>query len=109
MGKDEHKAERRAARRFEVSWDVAIEGAVSSGKRFNLAGKLKNLSSRGAFFLLAKRLKLGAGLDVEIHVPMKEKSWMKYSAKVVRVQKEESGFGVAVNFATTRPIFIERR
>jgi PilZ domain len=108
MSKDEHKAERRTARRFEVSWDVTIEGAAPGGKRFNQAGRLQNLSSQGAFFLLPKRVRLGKGLEVEIRVPMKEKSWMKYSARVVRVQEQASGFGVAVNFDTTRPIFKER-
>ena len=108
MGTSEYKKERRAARRFEVDWDIAVEGANQRGNRVAERGRLQNLSSNGAFFLLPKRLNLGATLEVEIRVPMKEKSLMKYSAKVVRVKKNESDFGVAVNFATARPTFIER-
>ena len=108
MEKSEHNEERRTARRFEVAWEIAVDGADRSGKRFNEAGTLQNLSSRGALFLLPRHVELGVSLDVEIRVPMKEKSWMKYSAKVVRVKKQAAYFGVAVNFATARPTFIER-
>src|ERR1041384_3889925 len=107
MGKSEHQEERRTARRFEVKWDIAV-GGDQRGKRFIETGSLQNLSSTGAFFLLPKRLKLGETIEDEIRVPMKEKSWMQYSTEVVRVQKHESQFGVAVNFATARPIFTER-
>jgi hypothetical protein len=108
MDKSDHSEERRAARRFEVTWAVAIKGKEQTGESFEEAGTLQNLSSRGAFFFLPKRVRLGARLEVEIRVPMKEKSWMKYSAKVVRVKRQKSDFAVAVNFATARPIFIER-
>ena len=106
--KTESNNERRAARRFEVGWDLAVEGTDQGGKRFSEAGTLQNLSSSGAFFLLPKRVKLGTTLEVEIRVPMKEKSWMKYSARIVRVKKQDSDYGVAVCFATARPVFIER-
>ncbi len=108
MDKSDHSEERRAARRFEVTWAIAIKGKDQAGERFDEAGTLQNLSSKGAFFFLPKRVRLGARLEVEIRVPMKEESWMKYSAKVVRVKGQKSVFGVAVNFATARPIFIAR-
>lgn len=108
MGKSDHSEERRTARRFEVTWAVVIKGKDEAGERFDETGTLENLSSKGAFFFLPKRVGLGTRLVVEIRVPMKEKSWMKYSAKVVRVNKQKSSFGVAVNFPTARPTFIER-
>ena len=108
MSKSDQSEERRAARRFEVTWAVAIKGKDQAGERFDEAGTLQNLSSRGALFFLPRPVRLGARLEVEIRVPMKEKSWMRYSAKVVRVEKQKSDFGVAVNFATARPTFIER-
>lgn len=108
MRKSEPNQERRTARRFEVAWDIAVEGADQTGKRYTEAGTLQNLSSRGALFLLPRRIELGESLEVEIRVPMKEKSWMKYSAKVVRIKKRAAHFGVAVNFASARPTFIER-
>ena len=108
MDKSEHSEERRVARRFEVTWAVVIKGKDQAGARFDETGTLQNLSSSGAFFFLPKRVRLGARLEVEIRVPMKEQSWMKYSAKVVRVNRQESNFGVAVSFPTARPIFIEQ-
>jgi hypothetical protein len=104
----DNSEERRAARRFEVAWDIAVQGVDTRGRQFNDAGALRNLSSSGALFLLPRRLKRGAMLEIEIRVPMKEKSWMKYAAKVVRVKKEDVHYGVAVNFATVRPTFTER-
>src|SRR5436189_3125519 len=106
--KNEFNEERRAARRFEVGWDLAVEVADQRGGRLSHKGMLQNLSSSGAFFLLPKRLKLGTTISVEIRVPMKEKSWMKYSAKIVRVKHQGSDYGVAVSFASARPVFIER-
>jgi|GEM_PF-1163135 len=108
MGKSDHNEERRTARRFEVTWAVVIKGKDPAGERFDETGTLQNLSSRGAFFSLPKRVGLGARLEIEIRVPMKEESWMKYSAKVVRVNRQESSFGVAVSFPSARPTFIER-
>lgn len=106
--KTEHQEERRAARRFEVGWELAVERADPKGRRFSQAGMLQNLSSSGAFFIFPKRVKVGTTLEVEIRVPMKEKSWMRYSAKIVRVKQHGSDYGVAVSFATARPAFIER-
>ncbi len=108
MGKSNHSEERRAARRFEVTWAVVIKGKDQAGERLDETGTLQNLSSRGAFVLLPNPVTLGARLELEIRVPMNEKSWMKYSAKVVRVQRHKSSLGVAVNFPTARPTFIER-
>jgi hypothetical protein len=108
MGKSDHSEERRTARRFEVTWAVVIKGKDQAGERFDETGTLQNLSSRGALFFLPRPVRLGTSLQVEIRVPMKEKSWMKYSAKVVRVEKQKSSFEVAVQFPTAKPIFIER-
>jgi hypothetical protein len=108
MGKTNYSDERRTARRFEVAWTVAIKGKDQAGERFDETGTLQNLSSRGALFFLPRGVRLGTSLQLEIRVPMKEKAWMKYSAKVVRVEKQESSFEVAVQFPTARPIFIQR-
>lgn len=108
MSKSDHSEERRTARRFPVTWAVVIKGKDQAGERFDETGTLRNLSSRGALFFLLRPVRLGTSLQVEIRVPMKEKSWMKYSAKVVRVEKQKSSFEVAVQFPTAKPIFIER-
>ena len=108
MSKSNHSEERRTARRFEVTWAVVIKGKDQAGARFDETGTLQNLSSRGALFFLPRPVRLGTSLQVEIRIPMKDKSWMKYSAKVVRVEKQKSSFEVAVRFPTAKPIFIER-
>jgi hypothetical protein len=108
MNKSDYSEERRIARRFEVTWAIAISGKDRAGERFDEGGTLQNLSSRGAFFFLAIPVRRGAMIVVEIRVPMKEKSWMQYTARVVRVKKQKCNFGVAVNFATARPTFIDR-
>jgi hypothetical protein len=108
MNRSDYSEERRIARRFEVTWAIAIKGKDQAGKRFDEAGTLQNLSSTGAFFFLPIPVRPGARIVVEIRLPMKEKSWMQYSAKVVRVKRQKSNFGVAVSFATARPIFVER-
>ena len=108
MGKSDHNEERRVARRFQVTWAVVIKGDDGSGERLDESATLQNLSSGGAFFFLPHPVRLGTRLDVEIQVPMKEGSWMKYSAKVVRVKRQEASFGVAVKFPSAKPTFIER-
>lgn len=108
MSMKDQSEERRTARRFEVTWAAVIKGKDQAGEGFDEEATLQNLSSRGALFLLPRPVKLGTNLQVEIRVPMKEKSWMKYSAKVVRVEKQKSRFGVAVTFPTAKPTFIER-
>lgn len=108
MGKSDQSDERRTARRFPVAWAVVIKGKDQAGERLNATGTLQNLSSKGALFFLPKHIGLGTRLQVEIRVPMKANSWMKYSAKVVRVERIKSRYGVAVAFPTAKPTFIER-
>lgn len=108
MGKSDQSEERRVGRRFEVSWAVVVRSDRGSGEHVDESTTLQNLSSVGAFFFLLHRVGLGASLDLEIRLPMKQGSWMKYSAKVVRVERQEASFGVAVKFPSARPTFIER-
>lgn len=108
MSENNYIEERRSAKRLEVGWDLAVAGTDHAGSRFKHAGALQNLSSNGAFFYLPKRVKRGATLEVEIRVPMNQKTWMKYSAEVVRVSRVKTTFGIAVSFATARPAFIKR-
>jgi hypothetical protein len=107
MAKSTHNEERRNARRFQVAWQVAIKGADPLGRNFDEFGFLENLSSRGASFLMPRRVQPGAKIELQIRVPLKKENWMKYSAEVVRVKKKRGGFGVAVMFDTARPLFNE--
>jgi hypothetical protein len=105
MGKSTQNEERRNARRFQVSWEVAIKGADPLGRSFDEFGSLEDLSSRGALFFMHRRVQPGAKIELRIRVPLKKENWMKYSGEVVRVNRKSGGFGVAVMFDTARPLF----
>lgn len=97
--------EQRKARRFKVDWEVTIKGTAGPGRRFEMQGRLENLSSTGALLYLPKSLIVGAKLDIWIKIPFKKTNWMKYSAEVVRVERSLPSLGVAVKFDNLRPIF----
>jgi len=99
--------ERRVAKRFRVSWPVAVKNAEALGRGIQESGKLENLSSRGALFLIPARVKPGVRLELAIKVPLKGQNWMKYSGKVVRVEKQTDRFAVAMLFDDVRPLFDE--
>ena len=105
MGKTDHNKERRDARRFFVSWEVAVTGR-DAGRQFDEAGILQNLSSRGAFLYLSRQCSPGEKIELQIKTPLKRNHWMKYSAEVIRVERESAG--VAVRFDTAVPVFVAR-
>lgn|SRR5262245_2131006 len=108
MAENSHNKERRNARRFQVAWDVSVNGIDHAGNCFDEAGKLGNLSSGGAFFFLHGRVEIGATLEVQIRTPYKKNNWMKYSAQVVRVEEANGNISIAVRFATALPIFFDK-
>jgi hypothetical protein len=108
MGKANHAEERRNARRFQVSWDVAVKGTDQTGSGFDEAGTLENLSSLGAFLYLPTCVNLGERLELRIKVPFKRNNWMKYTAEVVRIEQANSRAGIALRFDTAAPVFIVR-
>ena len=97
--------EHRKARRFKVDWEVTVKGTARSGQRFEIQGRVKNLSSTGAFLSLPKSLTVGAKLEVWIKIPFKKSNWMKYSSEVVRVERGLPSPGVAIKFDSLRPTF----
>ena len=96
--------ERRSAKRFQVDWQVRVEGSVNGAERFNATGLLRNISSSGALVLLPERLLEGTAVDVYIKLPLRSKKWMKYPAHVVRVEQGDS-VGAAIRFDVSRPDF----
>lgn len=108
MGKTNHSEERRNARRFQVSWDVAVKGTDQAGGGFDEAGTLENLSSLGAFLYLPRRVNLGERLELQIKVPFKRNNWMKYTAEVVRLEQASARARVGVRFDTAVPVFVVR-
>jgi len=99
--------ERRAAKRFQVSWQVAVKSADPTRQNIRESGALENLSSRGALFLISAQVKPGIRLELQIKIPLKGQNWMKYSGEVVRVKKQNDLFAVAMLFDNVRPLFNE--
>ncbi len=93
--------ERRGAKRFQVDWQIRVEGAAASESSFVETGVLRNISSSGALLSLRYSLSTGTQLDVYIELPLTGKKWMRYPACVVR---SEMGWA-AVTFESARPDF----
>lgn len=97
--------ERRRAKRFQVDWQVRVEGTEDGKDGFMEAGVLRNISSSGALLFLAKPLSTGTKLDIYVMLPLQGKKWMKYPARVVRVERGIAAVGAAVKFDSARPDF----
>jgi hypothetical protein len=107
MTKAQTNAERRNAQRFKICWDVAVNGIDQSGKRFGEEGVLADLSSRGAFLYLTRRLNRGDRLEVQIRIPIKTDNWIRYmAAEIVRLELTNDLTGVGVRFDTAVPVFV---
>lgn len=95
--------ERRTGKRFAVNWPIKVEG--DDGKHaINGEGHLLNISSGGALFDLAEPVQQGMRLNVYIKLPFKKDNWMKYTAKVLRIETGEP-HRAAVKFEGPRPSF----
>jgi len=101
---DGDAVERRRARRFEVDWEVVVKGKDDLGSSVHELGNLIDLSSRGAFLSMAKRLKVGMRLELWIRMPSAPERWITYTAEIVRIDKKGlGGLGAATRFLTARP------
>lgn len=96
--------ERRRAKRFQVDWQVRVEGSVNGGESFVESGVLRNISSSGVLVSLPDGLPEGTTVDVYIKLPLQGTRWMKYPAHVVRTERGVVA-GAAIRFDTTRPDF----
>jgi hypothetical protein len=96
--------ERRRAKRFQVDWQIRVEGNVDGGESFIETGVLRNISSSGALLSIQAPLSQGMTLDVFINLPLHGNKWMKYPARVVRVESGPPA-AAAVKFDRARPVF----
>ncbi len=97
--------ERRAARRFQVDWQIRVESKDGGEGTFVESGVVRNISSSGALLSLSNALPAGTQLVVYIQLPLKGKSWMKYPAHVVRIDLALGAVRAAVRFDRIRPDF----
>lgn len=100
---EETVVERRRARRFTVDWDVVVRGEDELGSNLHEAGRLRDLSSRGAFLSLPRQLRLGMRFELWIRTPSEPERWMAYPAEIVRIDRGRGRIGAAAKFLTTRP------
>jgi PilZ domain-containing protein len=102
--------ERRIGKRFDVHWPVRVEGG-DGDQLISGMGTLRNISSGGASFELPREptapVSAGMELDVYIKLPFKKDNWMKYTAKVLRVEDGDR-CAAAVRFEGARPKFALR-
>lgn len=96
--------ERRRAKRFQVDWQIRVELSGDRGSTLVETGALRNISSNGALLSLAKPLSMGTKLDVYIKLPMQGKKWMKYPARVVRIEPGDA-VSAGIKFDNARPDF----
>jgi hypothetical protein len=108
MAKTSYDEERRNSQRFQLNWDVAVNGTDKSGSCFDEAGSLENLSSIGAFVYLPKSVDLGQRLELQIKIPFRMDNWMRYTAEVVRLEYASTRVGVGMRFDTAVPVFVDR-
>ena len=108
MDKRNHDEERRNARRFEVSWEVAVKRSDPGGKSFDEMGTLENLSSHGAFLHLPRCVNPGERFELRVKLPFRRSNWITYKAEVVRVEQVSTLAGVAVKFDSSRPVFTQQ-
>ena len=101
--------ERRRAYRFHINWPVAVRHNGDRSPDFEAPGNLVDLSSRGAYLSVRKKLRLGSKLDLWIRVPHEVERWMVYTAEIVRVEESSLGPRVAVRFTTVRAKFVNEK
>lgn len=97
--------ERRRAKRFQVDWQIRIEIADGRGSTLVETGALRNISSNGALLSLTSPVSRGTRLDVYIKLPLQGKKWMKYPARVVRIESDDAAITAGIRFDSARPNF----
>jgi hypothetical protein len=97
--------ERRRAKRFQVDWQIRVEGTDDHRGSFKEVGALRNISSSGALLFIGKPLSEGTKLDIYIMLPLQGTKWMKYPARVVRSELGVAAVIAAIKFDSARPDF----
>ena len=97
--------ERRTVKRFQVDWQVRVQSDAGSEGSFVESGLVRNISSSGALLSLPEPLATGTQLDVYIKLPLNGNRWMKYPARVVRIELGPAAVTAAVKFESARPDF----
>jgi hypothetical protein len=98
--------ERREAKRFKVDWTIKVAPSDSKALAWEETGTLRDISSAGAYGLFANRIEAAASVNLMIQLPMRKENWISYSARILRVERLDSGSGIAFVFDAARPAFV---
>lgn len=99
------KVERRQWSRYKVAGSIIVKGRDTTGALFQESGSLKDISVNGALGDLRRPIQVGTKLEILINMIPTKTSWMKYAARVIRVERTRSGAMVALRFDKSRPQF----
>ncbi len=97
------KTELRHEKRFDKQVSVSVKKS-NNGTVEEVEGQTRDVSSRGVFMYLSNRVAEGSELELVFPMPQNEApdspaedTWVRCRARVLRVEKAESGhrFGVA--------------
>jgi len=86
-------AERRMARRYELSLPVVVRIPLKHPPQ-SASGKTRDVSTRGVYFLIAQNLEPGTALDFMLTLPAEitrgTEVFVRAHGKVVRVEQKRS-------------------
>ncbi len=93
-------AERRLARRYDLSLPVSVRVPALAEPR---AGKTRNISTRGVYFMLDETLSTGSELDFRLTLPSQITQdtdvIIQAHGRVVRVEPNPEGMTTGVGIA----------
>jgi hypothetical protein len=97
--------DRRQWPRYSLDFPIRVEGVDQSGLSYVMAGRLRNISARGALGNIPGSLQVGSRVRFAIALPFSESIWLSYDGVVVRSKEADVGTDIAFRFTTARPIF----
>src|SRR5689334_13432660 len=90
--------EKRSTRRFSLDLPISVK-FLDNGRR-DVSGRTRDVSSRGVFMYLSTDITAGAPIEFVMTLPpeitLSEPIRVRCTGKVLRVDKSETGQGVAV-------------
>ncbi len=99
--------EQRSARRVPAQGPVTVK--VVDGMAQDASAQLRDVSMRGVFIFLSKRVRLGSTLELVLPLPeglrTADQNWIRCKCRVVRVEEKPSReFGVAAMIEEYEPL-----
>jgi hypothetical protein len=106
--KEPSLVERRESKRFKVDWAIKVSALGDDGSAFEEAGALRDISATGAYGLFTNRFEAGPLVKVMIQLPLRRDGWISYPARILRIDSQDLGSGIAFIFDAVRPSFVAR-